>query len=97
MGVAVGEIQVVVGADVDEVGVLQLPRAPGPGFPQVADPVEDEDGRALPLEHVDPVFGVHGHGTGHLEGLSVGEAGPIAMVLVNVVTHTNNGGHAKPP
>ena len=66
MSVAVGEIDGVVGTDVNMVGLQGDAIPPLPGIKELAVPVEYQHRWPLALEHVHPVHGIHGYAAGGL-------------------------------
>ena len=82
MGVAVGHVDVAVGADVHPVGVVE---GLGPSLDEAASPVKHHHLVAAAVEQVDVVVLVHRH-SGHLvELVALGQPSPVFCQVVDVV------------
>ena len=93
MSVAVHQVHRVVGADVDVVSVSGYAIAPLPGGQRVAGLIEDQHGRALPLEHVHPVVAIDSDAADAPKALSYRQPGPFRLVFVHVVAHPDGNRH----
>ena len=89
VSIPVGQINAVVRADIDVVGILQLAFTPGPCCQHAAFTIEDQHRRATALEHIYMVKGVDGHGAGILEVHTLGQTRPVTLILVDVVPHSD--------
>ena len=90
---AVGDVDDVV-LDVDAVGLVD--GADAPGAEVVAAGPENQHGRVLALEHVNPVLRVGGHRRGVAHGHAFGQVRPVFFESVGVLAGAY-GGHDQPP
>ena len=93
MGVTVGQVNPVVRANVNQVGIGGHPVLSGPLRNHVSIAVEDQHRRVAPLEYVQIVVRVYGHGAWSLKLHPRGKFGPVRPVLVPVVTRSDHDRH----
>jgi hypothetical protein len=87
----VGQVEDVVGVDVQAVRARVLALAPG--AQEVARAVEHDHGVLAAIEHVDVVLAVAGHRGGVLEPPALGELRPVLHHAVAVLTAPKNDRH----